>query len=191
TAHHRDMHSTSNSTRTSASTSTRTSTSTPTGTSAAPAPVPPIPPGYTSLTPSVAVTDGAAAIDFYTGVFGARLISRNDAPNGTVAHAELDFGNGRLQLGGADPAYGLLPPAAGDAVSYSIALYCADVDAVVARAVAAGATLREEVSTFVTGDRFGSIRDPFGLRWSIMTRVEEVSQEEAQRRVNQWLRQQS
>src|SRR5699024_11239391 len=133
------MHSTRNSTRTSASTSTRTSTSTPTGTSAAPAPVPPIPPGYTSLTPFVAVTDGAAAIDFYTGVFGARLISRNDAPNGTVAHAELDFGNGRLQLGGADPAYGLLPPAAGDAVSSSIALYCAGVGAGVGREVGAGA----------------------------------------------------
>lgn len=154
-------------------------------------PVAPVPAGYTSLTPFVTVTDGAAALDFYREVFGARLVSRTDAPDGTVAHAELDFGDGRLQLGDANEAYGLLPPPEGDTVTHSIAYYCADTDAVVARAVAAGATLRAEVSTFVTGDRFGSIRDPFGLRWSVMTRVEDVSEEEAQRRVEAWLRRQS
>lgn len=150
-----------------------------------------VPAGYTSLTPFVTVTDGAAAIDFYRNVFGARLVGRTDAPDGTVAHAELDFGNGRLQLGDANETYGLLPPPDGDAVTHSIAYYCEDSDAVVARAVAAGATLREEVSTFVTGDRYGSIRDPFGLRWSIMTRVEEVSEAEAQRRVEAWMAEQS
>lgn len=152
--------------------------------------VAPVPAGYTSLTPFVTVTDGAPAIDFYRTVFGARLVGRTDAPDGTVAHAELDFGDGRLQLGDANEAYGLLPPPGGDAVTHSIAYYCTDCDAVVARAVAAGATLREEVSTFVTGDRYGSIRDPFGLRWSIMTRVEDVSEEEAQRRVEAWMAEQ-
>lgn len=152
--------------------------------------VDPVPAGYTSLTPFVTVTDAAGAIDFYRSVFGARLVGRTDAPDGTVAHAELDFGNGRLQLGDANEAYGLLPPPEGDAVTHSIAYYCEDTDAVMARALAAGATLREEVSTFVTGDRYGSIRDPFGLRWTIMTRVEDVSEEEAQRRVDEWMAQQ-
>lgn len=153
--------------------------------------VAPIPAGYTALTPFLVVTDGAGAIDFYTSVFGARLTNRTDAPDGTVAHAELDFGTGRLQLGDANPAYSLVAPTGGDGpVTHSICLYCEDVDGVVARARAAGATVREEVSTFVTGDRFGSILDPFGQRWAIMTRVEDVSDEEAQRRVDAWMAEQ-
>jgi uncharacterized glyoxalase superfamily protein PhnB len=65
-------------------------------------------------------------------------------------------------------------------------LYCTDVDDVVARAEAAGATVREAVQTFVTGDRFGSIVDPFGQRWAVMTRVEDVSAEERDRRLADW-----
>ena len=56
----------------------------------------------------------------------------------------------------------------------------------VERAVAAGAGVREAVTTFVSGDRYGSIRDPFGVRWSIMTRVEDLSPEESSRRVAEW-----
>lgn len=47
--------------------------------------------------------------------------------------------------------------------------------------------LREPVTTFVSGDRYGSIRDPFGVRWSVMTRVEDLSDEESTRRVNEWM----
>lgn len=56
----------------------------------------------------------------------------------------------------------------------------------VARAVAAGATIREELSTFVSGDRYASIRDPFGVRWSVMSRIEDLSEEESSRRVAEW-----
>ena len=65
-------------------------------------------------------------------------------------------------------------------------LYVSDVDAVVERAVAAGATVREAPSAFVSGDRFASIRDPFGVRWSVMTRVEDLSDDESARRVADW-----
>ena len=60
------------------------------------------PEGYTSLTPFLCIDGASAAIDFYVSVFGAKLVDRMDGPDGTVAHAELDFGNGRLQLG--DPS---------------------------------------------------------------------------------------
>jgi len=67
--------------------------------------VKPIPEGYTSLTPFLCVDGAAAAIDFYVSVFGATLIDRMDGPGDTVAHAELDFGNGRLQLSDPNDAY--------------------------------------------------------------------------------------
>ena len=59
-----------------------------------------------------------------------------------------------------------------------------------AAAVDRGARGREETSTFVTGDRFASVFDPVGHRWAIMTKVEEVSLEEEQRRLAEWAGQQ-
>jgi PhnB protein len=143
------------------------------------------PHGATSLTPFLAIPDARGAIDFYHKIFGARVVDVTEM-GGVVAHAVLDFGNGLLQLGEPMPDYGLVAAPEGDQDCYSIGLYCPDVDAVVAVAEAAGAVIREAPSTFVSGDRFASIRDPFGVRWSVMTRVEDFSEEESARRVAEW-----
>lgn len=147
------------------------------------------PHGATSLTPFLVIGDARGAIDFYRDVFDARVVDVTQM-GGVVAHAVLDFGNGMLQLGEPMPDYGLVAPPDGDNDCYSLGLYCPDVDATVARAEAAGATVREALSTFVSGDRFASIRDPFGVRWSVMTRVEDLSEEESARRVAEWAKQQ-
>src|SRR5688572_2515827 len=68
------------------------------------------PEGYTSLTPFLCVSDGAAAISFYTEVFGAELVSKMELPTGGIAHAELQFATGRLQLADAMPEYELAAP---------------------------------------------------------------------------------
>ncbi|ACQ78382.1 Glyoxalase/bleomycin resistance protein/dioxygenase [Beutenbergia cavernae DSM 12333] len=149
--------------------------------------VPYRPAGYSTITPFLCVDGAAAAVAFYTDVFGAHEIARAAAPDGTIAHAELQVGDGRLQLGDPNPAYGIVAPSGDDAVTFSLAIYVPDCDAVTEAAARAGATVREQPSTFVTGDRFASIRDPFGIRWSIMTRVEDVSDEEADRRVREWM----
>jgi uncharacterized glyoxalase superfamily protein PhnB len=148
--------------------------------------VKPIPEGYTSLTPFLCIDGASAAIDFYVSVFGAKLVDRMDGPAGTVAHAELDFGNGRLQLSDPADAYQLAAVDPKAPATHSIAFYCEDADAVVAKAEQAGATIREPAQTFVTGDRFASILDPFGQRWTVMTRVEDVSSEERDRRMAGW-----
>lgn len=144
-----------------------------------------LPHGSTSLTPFIVVPRAKEAIAFYRDVFGAEVESVTEF-GGSVAHAELRFPQGRLELGEANPAYHLVDAPAGDDDCYSLALYCAEVDAVLERAVAAGAVVREPASTFVSGDRFASIRDPFGIRWSLMTRVEDLSPEESARRVADW-----
>ena len=146
----------------------------------------PIPQGYTSLTPFLVVDGAAKAIDFYTAVFGATLIEQMAASDGSIAHAELDFGNGRLQLSDPNADYQLEAVEAGDSVTHSTVLYCSDVDAVTIRAQEAGATIREPAQTFVTGDRFASIVDPFGQRWAVMTRVEDVDADERDRRLAEW-----
>lgn len=148
-----------------------------------------IPHGATSLTPFLVVPQAREAIAFYRDVFGARVVDVTEM-GGVVAHAVLDFGQGQLQLGEPMPDYHLVPAPAGDDDCYSIGFYCEDADAVVDRAEQAGATVREPLMTFVSGDRFASIRDPFGVRWSIMTRVEDLSEEESARRVAEWAEQQ-
>lgn len=146
----------------------------------------------TSLTPFLVVTPAAEALRFYTEVFGARLVDRTDfrGPDGKplIAHAVLDFGTGQLQLGDANPAFHLVPPPTGGDDCYSMGLYCENVDALLERAVSAGAVVREPPSDFVSGDRFASIRDPFGVRWSLMTRIEDLSEEESAKRVADWAR---
>ncbi|MGB3375857.1 MAG: VOC family protein [Microbacterium sp.] len=143
------------------------------------------PNGATSLTPFLAIPDAGGAIAFYRDVFGARVVDVTEF-GGVVAHADLDFGTGRLQLGEPSPDYHLVAPPAGEDDCYSMGVYVPDVDAVVARAVEAGAVVREAPSDFVSGDRFASIRDPFGVRWSVMTRIEDISEEESARRVAEW-----
>jgi uncharacterized glyoxalase superfamily protein PhnB len=76
-------------------------------------------------------------------------------------------------------------------VHHSTVLYVPDVDAVYAAAVAAGAKGYGEPETFVTGDRYAALLDPWGHRWAVMTRVEDVDPEEARRRVDAWVAQQA
>lgn len=148
-----------------------------------------IPRSATSLTPFIVVPRAREAIEFYRDVFGARVVDVTEM-GGIIAHAVLDLGHGLLQLGEPIPDYHLVPPPAGEDDCYSLGLYCSDADAVVAQAEAAGATVREPLTTFVSGDRFASIRDPFGVRWSVMTRVEDLSDDESARRVAEWAKEQ-
>jgi uncharacterized glyoxalase superfamily protein PhnB len=89
-------------------------------------------------------------------------------------------------LGATNPAYKLVLAPDEDNACYSLAIYVADVDQVFEDAVARGAKIREPIANFVSGDRFGSILDPFGVRWTIMTRIEDLSEEESVRKVREW-----
>ncbi len=147
-----------------------------------------IPHGYTSLSPHLAVPSARAAIEFYREVFGAKVHDVTQMGD-VIGHATLELENGRFTLSDPMNDYGLVAPRP-DAASITLALYVRDVDAVVSKALAAGAKEREPVSTFVSGDRYGSIIDPFGVRWTIMTRVEDLSPEESAKRVADWAAQQ-
>lgn len=144
-----------------------------------------IPQGSTSITPHIVVTPARNAIEFYRDTFGATAVDVMEMGEGLIAHAEFEFAAGKLTLSGPMDDYGL-QPIDPDRTTYSLALYVPDVDAVLARAETAGATVREPASTFASGDRFASIIDPFSVRWTIMTRVEDLSPEESRRRVAEW-----
>ncbi|MDF3000414.1 MAG: glyoxalase [Bacillota bacterium] len=149
-----------------------------------------IPHGFTSITPFIVVKDPEEAISYYKAVFNVRVKDitefTDEAGNKIVAHAELDFGNGFLQLGAANPAYQLVLPSDEAQACYSLSIYVADVDPVYKNAVEQGGKIREPIANFVSGDRFGSVIDPFGVRWTIMTRIEDLSEAESSQRVREW-----
>jgi PhnB protein len=138
----------------------------------------PIPEGYHTLTTYLAVDDAAGAIDYYVRAFGAKELGRMDAPGGKIGHAELQIGDSRLMLADAFPQSSTRPPKELGGASASIFLYVEDVDAVVQRAVDAGATITMEVADQFWGDRFGTVTDPFGHVWSVATHIEDVPPEE-------------
>jgi PhnB protein len=138
----------------------------------------PIPEGYHTVTPYLAVEDAARAIDYYTKAFGAKERGRMDAPDGKIAHAELEIGDSLVMLSDPFPQASTRPPKELGGTSVSVFLYVEDVDAVVKKAVDSGATITMEVADQFWGDRFGSITDPFGHSWSIATHVEDVPPEE-------------
>ena len=147
------------------------------------------PHGYTAITPFIVVDRPDEAIAFYETVFGAKaknVTAMSVEGKQTIVHADIDFGNGYLQLGAPNPDYELvLPPGEGNAC-YSLGIYVPDVDRVVELAAANGATVRQPPTDFVSGDRYASVSDPFGVRWSIMSRVEDIPEEESIRRVTEW-----
>jgi PhnB protein len=140
--------------------------------------VKPIPEGYHTVTPYLTVDDAAKAIEYYKKAFGAKERVRMDAPGGKIGHAELEIGDSLVMLSDPFPQASTAPPKELGNTSVSIFMYVEDVDAVVKKAVDAGATVTMEIADQFWGDRFGSVKDPFGHVWSIATHVEDVPPEE-------------
>jgi PhnB protein len=138
----------------------------------------PIPEGYHTVSPYLAVDDAARALEYYTKAFGAKELVRMDAPGGKIGHAELQIGDSRIMLSDPFPQASTRPPKELGGTSASVFMYVEDVDAVVKQAVDAGATVTMEIADQFWGDRFGTITDPFGHVWSIATHVEDVPPEE-------------
>ena len=105
-----------------------------------------------------------------------------DGPGGTIAHAELEIGGSVLMLADPFPQSTRKSPKELGGASAGIFMYVEDVDAVVERAVEAGATITMPVDDMFWGDRYGKVTDPFGHEWEIATHKEDLTPEEMQRR---------
>ena len=147
--------------------------------------VKPIPEGYHSLTPFLSVPDIRSALDFYATVFGAKEIMRLTDPTGKPIHAEIRVGDSPIMIDEEFPDLGVQAPLAAGGTSVSLRFYVEDVDAVFARAIAAGAKVIFPVADQFYGDRGGRFADPFGHYWIVATHKEDVSFEEARRRANE------
>jgi len=142
-----------------------------------------IPPGYHTLTPGFCVRGAVEAIDFYKRAFGAKERMRLLKPDGaTVAHAELMIGDSRFMLGEEDAAMGVLSAQTLGGSPVNFYIYVRNVDAAVERALAAGGKPLMPVSDMFWGDRIGGITDPYGQKWTLATRKEDIPPREMAKR---------
>lgn len=142
----------------------------------------PIPDGYHSVTPYLIVDDGPRAIEFYREAFGAEEILRVDAPGGKIGHAEVRIGDSILMLASEYPEMGFKGPRTYGGSPVSLLVYVEDVDAIAARAEAAGAKVLKPLQDQFYGDRSATYEDPFGHVWTVATHVEDLTPEEINRR---------
>ncbi len=125
--------------------------------------------------------NAGAAIEFYKNAFGAREVMRFDV-HGAIAYAEIAIGNSVISFGEASPEAGYPGPDSLGGSPVNMDLEVDDVDASVARAVAAGAKIVRPVIDEFYGVRVGHVADPFGYTWALRKQTEEISVEEMHRR---------
>ena len=144
----------------------------------------PVPEGYHSVTPYLAIKNAAKAIEFYKKAFGAKEIGRISMPDGKIGHAEIEIGDSRIMLAEEFPEWGNKGPETIGGSPVGICLYVENVDEVFKRAIEAGAKTEKnmEVKDQFYGDRSGNLVDPFGHKWTIATHIEDLTFEEMQKR---------
>jgi PhnB protein len=140
--------------------------------------VKPIPEGSHSVTPHLICAGAADAIEFYKKVFDAVEVMRIPGTQGRLMHACVRIGDSNVMLVDEMPEWGALSPKSLNGSPVTIHLYVADVDASIARAVAAGATVAMSAADMFWGDRYGKIIDPFGHHWSLATHIRDVTADE-------------
>ena len=146
-----------------------------------------VPKAYGSVTAALAVRGAADAIVFYRKAFGAKELSRMPGPDGKLMHAEVKIGDTIVMLGDEAPEMGSPSPQALNGSPVSLMLYVKDVDAVFARAVAAGAKPTMPPADMFWGDRYGMVLDPWGHRWGLATHKVDLTNRQMMKAMNEWM----
>ena len=141
-----------------------------------------IPEGFEGVTPYLIVHDGGAAMAFYARAFGAVETVRMAGPDGRIGHAEMRIGKAAFMLADEHPEFLAVSPRSLDGTPVGLVVYVEDVDAFVAKAIAAGAAVERPLKDQFYGDRSATLRDPFGHKWTFATHMEDLSPEEMARR---------
>jgi uncharacterized glyoxalase superfamily protein PhnB len=131
----------------------------------------------------VFVPDADAAVEFYAAAFGANELLRNRLPDGRVLFVEVAFGPAKLLVSEEIPELGALAPKTLGGSPVLLLLELTDPDGAADRAVAAGGEVEMPVREMFWGERYGIVRDPFGHRWALCTRREELDPDEIASRV--------
>jgi len=123
-----------------------------------------IPEGYGTVFPYLVVGDARKLIDFLGAVFDAKELGRTELPDGRIANMQANIGTTNFMI--AEPDSGVLK-----AMPCAHYVYVEDVDGVLEKALAHGATKLFDAADMPYGDRQAGIADPFGNLWWISRRL--------------------
>ena len=137
----------------------------------------PIPEGYSTVTPFLAVADARAVIDFAVAAFGAKELFAMTMEDGSIGHAEIQIGDSKVMIGQV--------PDEASAFPAMLHLYVEDVDAMYAQALGAGGENVRELTDQVYGDRNAAVKGPGGNQWWLASRIEVVSNDEIEKRMKE------
>jgi PhnB protein len=128
---------------------------------------PAIPRGFHTITPSLAVVGGVAAMEFYQKAFGAKELARQVTPSGQLIHGRLRIGDSILLLSDVFRGSDQSAPSTVATTTVTLHIYSTDVEKLWTRAVDAGAQVTMPLDDMFWGERYGHLVDPFGHRWSL------------------------
>jgi uncharacterized glyoxalase superfamily protein PhnB len=144
--------------------------------------------GYHAITPSLAFQGAGPAIAWYKNVFGAEERMRMDAPDKSIAHAELKIGDSVFFVADENPQYNNKSPKRTNGNSITLYVGVPDVDATIKKAQASNARVIQPPEDMFYGDRCARIEDPFGYEWTVATHVKDVSEAEMKKAMEQMAR---
>jgi PhnB protein len=136
------------------------------------------------VTPHIVVRDAGRAAEWYGQALGAAIGSQIRFPDGRYMQVELRFGDARVMIADEFPEFGAVSPQTLGGTYGALTLAVDDVDAAWQRALAAGAEEFHPLEDAFWGERHGQILDPFGHRWGLAQKLEDVGPEEVQRRAD-------
>lgn len=149
-------------------------------------PVKPVPEGYHTLSPHLICRGAAKAIEFYKAAFGAEELTRYGDPTGHIACSELRIGDSTFAIADENLEWNNFSPEHLSGTAVQVMFYTEDAYAAEKRALAAGAESIYPVQDHFYGERQGRVRDPFGHQWLLSQRIEDVTPEIVQERMNKW-----
>ena len=143
----------------------------------------PVPEGQHTISPHLTVKGAPQAIEYYRKAFGATELHRSLGPGGLIMHAALKVGDSMFFLNDEMPMPdGGKSPTSIGGTAVTINLYVPDADATYRQAISAGAKETMPIADQFWGDRYGIVTDPYGHKWAIATRKEDLTPEEMDKR---------
>lgn len=116
------------------------------------------------IVPYLMLDGAAAAIGFYQRALGAEEVGkRTKMEDGRILNARIDVNGGSVMLMDPMPEHGY-PAVAPQAIN--LHLQVDDADRWFDRAVAAGCTVLMPMELQFWGDRYGMVKDPYGVTWA-------------------------
>lgn len=133
--------------------------------------VDPVPKGFRTVTPYLAINGAAAAIDWYKKAFGAKELLREPTSDGKLMHAQIRIGDSIVMMSDVFPGANAQAPDVLGNSPVTLQVYVKNVDKLWQQAVDAGAKVTMPLDNQFWGERYGQLTDPFGHHWSLSEQI--------------------